>query len=94
MTYAPEAVVYHSRALSLRSFWQQHFNYGAGAFHFREARASRDQEPIKLEPPSFYMDLLLYPFRHLKTGRALQVAFLLLVSQAANAMGFLWERWN
>ena len=39
MTYAPEAVVYHARALTFRSFWRQHFKYGRGAFHFHQVRA-------------------------------------------------------
>lgn len=50
MIYAPEVVVYHAHALTLRTFWRRHFNYGRGAFRFREARVCRDQGRIKLEP--------------------------------------------
>ena len=92
MTYAPEAIVQHAHALKLRTFWRQHFNYGRGAFQFRQARALRDQEPIKLEPPSFYANLLRYPFVDSQNRRALLLALLLTVSQAANAAGFFWEK--
>jgi len=94
MTYAPEALVYHAHALTLRTFLRQHFNYGRGAFRFRQARAQRARGRIRLEPFSFYLNLLLYPFSQVQGRRALLVAALLGVSQWANATGFLWEWTN
>src|SRR5574341_76745 len=41
MAYAPEAIVYHSHALTLRSFWWQHYNYGRGARYFHALRTER-----------------------------------------------------
>jgi GT2 family glycosyltransferase len=41
MTYAPEVIVSHAHVLTLRTFWQQHFNYGRGAFRYHRARARR-----------------------------------------------------
>jgi GT2 family glycosyltransferase len=94
MTYAPEALVYHAHALKFHSFWRQHFNYGCGAFRFRQARAQRACGRIRLEPLSFYLNLLLYPFSQAQGWRAPLLAALLGVSQVANAVGFLWEGVN
>lgn len=91
LSYAPEAIVYHSHALTLGSFWQQHFNYGKGALRFRQARAYRDQQRIKVEPPAFYLNMVRYPFSEKQTGQAFRVALLLILSQLANGSGFLWE---
>jgi hypothetical protein len=41
MTYAPEVIVSHAHVLTLRTFWQQHFNYGRGVFRYHRARARR-----------------------------------------------------
>lgn len=92
MTYAPEAIVQHAHTMTLRTFWHQHFNYGRGACQFRQARALRDQEPIMLEPPSFYANLLRYPFVDSQNRRAVLLALLLTVSQVANAAGFFCEK--
>jgi glycosyltransferase involved in cell wall biosynthesis len=94
MTYAPEALVYHAHALTFRTFWRQHFNYGCGAFRFRQGRAQRAWGRIWLEPRAFYLNLLLYPFSQAQGRRALLLAALLGVSQVANAVGFLWEGVN
>ncbi|MBC8234770.1 glycosyltransferase [bacterium] len=90
--YAPEVLVYHAHALTFRTFWRQHFNYGRGAFHFHQLRAQRNQTRIRVEPKSFYLDLLRYPFSQTRGWRALWVAGLLIVSQVANATGFFREK--
>jgi cellulose synthase/poly-beta-1,6-N-acetylglucosamine synthase-like glycosyltransferase len=91
MAYVPEATVYHAHELTFRTFWQQHLNYGRGAFQFRQVRACRDRGHIKLEPVSFYLNLLRYPFLQARGWQALSLAALLVVAQVANAVGFLWE---
>jgi glycosyltransferase involved in cell wall biosynthesis len=91
MAYAPEAVVHHAHPLSLRTFLCQHFDYGRGAFRFREARATRARGRIKVEPFSFYLRLLAYPYAMAGEARRSALAALLLVSQMANAVGFLCE---
>jgi GT2 family glycosyltransferase len=91
MTYAADAIVYHAHALTFRTFWRQHFNYGRGATRFHAARARRSQEGVKLEPVSFYLELLRYPFARRTGWPALSLAVLLLISQGANALGFFWE---
>jgi glycosyltransferase involved in cell wall biosynthesis len=94
MTYAPEAVAHHAHDLTFRTFWRQHFNYGRGAHQFHQARSLRDQKPIKLEPPSFYTNLLRLPFVDSERLRAALLAGLLVVSQSANAAGFFWEKFS
>jgi glycosyltransferase involved in cell wall biosynthesis len=88
MTYASEVVVYHIHALTFRTFWRQHFNYGRGAYHFHQVRTRRDQEPIKLEPLAFYLNLVCYPFSQAPGRRASLLASMLVISQVANAAGF------
>ena len=92
MTYAPEILVYHAHSLTLRTFWRRHFNYGRGAFYFHRARTQRGQGRIRVEPLSFYLNLLCYPFSQARGLQALLLAVLIGVSQMANAIGFLWER--
>jgi glycosyltransferase involved in cell wall biosynthesis len=92
MVSVPEALVYHSHHLTLKSFWRQHFNYGRGAFHFRQVRARRDAAPVKVEPLNFYTDLLRYPFARSSNHLPILVMGLFLVSQVANTLGFFWEK--
>ncbi len=94
MTYAPEALVYHAHVLTFRAFWRQHFRYGRGAFYFHQARAHRARGRIRLEPLSFYLNLLRYPFSQVQGWHALLLAALLVMSQVANATGFFWEWTN
>ena len=92
MAFVPEAVIHHSHVLSLTTFSKQHFSYGRGAYQFRKARACRDASPIRIEPASFYINMLRYPFTNTKGVVALPLMFLLIGSQVANAAGFFWER--
>ena len=91
MTYAPEARIYHSHALTLRTFCRQHFNYGRGALCFHHLRARRGSGRFKVEPVSFYLNLLRYPYSQMRDRRLCLLALLLAVSQTANAAGFFWE---
>jgi len=94
MIYAPEVLVYHAHLLTFRTFWRQHFNYGRGAYSFHRARAQRGHRRIKVEPLSFYLYLLCYPFTQRRGQRPLLLAALLAMSQAANISGFWWEQVN
>jgi glycosyltransferase involved in cell wall biosynthesis len=91
MIYAPEVLVYHAHVLTFLRFLRQHFRYGRGAFSFHRARTQRGQKPIRLEPASFYTDLLRYPFLQAQRRTAFLPAVLLFLSQMANATGFFWE---
>ena len=92
MQYVPSATIQHAHALSLRSFWRQHFGYGRGAFCFHQVRANRTMEPIKVEPLKFYSDLLTYPLVERGVRSPLAVSGLFFLSQVATTTGFFWER--
>ena len=92
--YEPKAVVFHSHAMTLASFWKQHFNYGRGAFYFHQIRSNRCQTPLKVEPLSFYRDLLMFPVLQSKQFHSFLLSGLLFVSQLANSLGFFWEKWQ
>jgi len=91
LTYAPDAIVFHSHGLSLRTFLRQHFHYGQGAFYFHRVRSQRRHMRMQVEPMSFYLKMLSYPFACGQGRRAPLVAVLLLISQIANALGFFWN---
>jgi hypothetical protein len=95
----PAPMIWAAAGLTLLSFWRQQFHYGRGAFHFHRLRALRSGQRARLEPRSFYSGLLLHPL----TGEAaspgeggpmsrLLTTGLLVVSQAAVAAGYLWEK--
>ncbi len=92
MKYAPSATIQHAHALSLKSFWRQHFGYGRGAFCFHQVRAQRTDEQIKVEPLKFYTDLLTYPITRQNVRSPLMVSGLFFLSQVATTTGFFWER--
>lgn len=92
MVYAPDAQVYHAHRLTLKTFWRQHFNYGRGAFCFHQVRAQRTQDRVRVEPISFYFNLLTYPFLHPSSQPPILLAVLLFLSQVANVAGFFRER--
>jgi glycosyltransferase involved in cell wall biosynthesis len=90
--YAPEVIVNHSHGLIFSSFWRQHFNYGRGAFLFRQKCLHNRRQRIRLEPLTFYLKLLSYPFFHNRKQPAIRLSALLLLSQMANASGYLSKR--
>ncbi len=94
MTYAPEAVIYHAHPMSLTGFWDQQFNYGRGAHFFHRTRNRRNQEPMKFEPLSFYLNLIRYPFLRFKKVKAVSISGLIVLAQAANIVGFFWEQFK
>lgn len=90
VVYVPEAVVYHAHAMTLPSFMKQHFRYGCAASRFHQIRAARSRDPLRIEPYSFYWDLLRISFSHERVRRALLLTLLLAASQLVNAAGFFW----
>ena len=91
MLYARDAVVHHSHPLNLPAFWSQHFGYGRGARRYWRAHRHRCGEAVRVEPPRFYSGMLAHALRQEDMPNAPAVAALLLLSQAANVAGFLWE---
>src|SRR4030067_3400960 len=64
----------------------------AGAFYFHRARTQRGQGRIRVEPLSFYLNLLCYPFLQARGLQALLLAVVIGVIQMGNVNGLLWER--
>jgi glycosyltransferase involved in cell wall biosynthesis len=95
MAYAPDAVVVHQHALTLASFWRQHFRYGCGALRFHRARAHRHPERVaasRIRPdPHFYRQLVRRTATEPGHNRTLLLT-LVALAQAAGAVGFLRER--
>ncbi len=92
MIYLPRAIIFHEHYLQLFSFWRQHFNYGRGAWLYRWLRSQRKQEAVHLEPPGFYLKLISYPLTMAQDIRAYILTGMLFFTQAANGLGFLFER--
>ncbi len=91
MIYAPEVIVHHAHALSLRGFWKQHFNYGRGARRFHQVKAQGGRGDVKTDL-AFYIHLLRYPLQQVHVPQALVLDVLLILSLVAKTAGFLWER--
>jgi hypothetical protein len=89
LIYAPDALVRHAHPLTLRTFWQQHFNYGRGAYRLHQLRARRDARGICVEPLAFYLRMLGYPFARTRGREGAFLAALLAIAQAANAAGWI-----
>lgn len=90
--FVPEARVDHAHPLDLVRFLRQHFNYGRGAYYFRLLLARDHSGRVRVEPPSFYSNLLRYPLATGTGGRAIGISLLFGASQFANAAGFFFER--
>lgn len=86
LVYAPDAVVHHAHELGLQQFLRQHYQYGKGAAQFRSRRRARRRARVRLEPPEFYYEMLVSPF---KAGSSEPVvgSLLLLASQSALLAG-------
>lgn len=91
MTYAPEALIYHAHRLTCHSLCRQQFNYGRGAFRFHRLHARHRLHHLKIERSSFYVNALRYPFSEIRDTKKLLFLALIVLSQGANATGFLWE---
>ncbi|MCP5096736.1 MAG: glycosyltransferase, partial [Chloroflexi bacterium] len=92
LMFVPEAVVNHGHGLTAVTFWRQHVNYGCGAWQYHQLRAAHQQHALKLEPFSFYRNLLLFPLQRYSNVRGIVLMILLAVTQMANATGFFSEK--
>ena len=91
ITYAPEALIYHAHQLWLHSFCRQQFNYGCGAFRFHQLRARLGLQHLKIEPLSFYVNMLRYPLSEIQGPKKYLFLALIVLSQGTNAAGFFGE---
>lgn len=86
LRYVPEAVIFHSHRLTLRSFWNQHAGYGRGAWLYHTARAQRGAGPFRPDW-AFYKALSCSPLSEASTRDIIRGYWLLMIAQAANASG-------
>ena len=93
LSYAPEAVVRHAHALTLRALWRQHFGYGRGACRFHRARAARGAGGFRPEG-GFYLKLLRASLSRARGKASPAPPALLFWAQLANAAGFFYERFR
>ena len=83
VTWVPEAGVDHHQDLDLVRFWRQQERYGRGAH-----RVHAGAEGRRLQPPSFYRDLVRRGF-----GEGGRAGALVVLSQVATATGVAREAW-
>ena len=90
--YAPDALIYHSHKLALRSFIKQHFTYGRSTYVFRKLMK---QQQINLFRRRHFVSvkLLFCPLQYKKYGWVKMCALmgLMLVSQLSYATGAIFE---
>jgi hypothetical protein len=89
LTQIPGAIVTHRHFLSLASFLRQQFNYGRGGATYDWLRTQQGANRLRLQPVSFYANMLGFPWRTESGWNALVGSVLLLLSQVVNAVGFL-----
>ena len=75
----PGIVVFHAHELNLRSFLEQHYNYGRGSYVYHRAQAERHQR--RWQPLGFYISMM-------SRAPSMRVRMLLVLSQLAHTMGF------
>jgi glycosyltransferase involved in cell wall biosynthesis len=92
LTEVPDAVVHHFHVMGVRGLLRQHRNYGRGAYLVHRRRADAGGGKVRLEPPTFYWRLVTAPFGRVPVPRALRLSVLLVLTQAANALGYLEAR--
>jgi GT2 family glycosyltransferase len=94
LVYAPKARITHLRKLNPRGFVRQHYEYGMGAFDYHQILRAYGNRRLTPEPPTFYFELLTYPWKNWRGARAVYLSFLLAISQGANLSGFLnsWRK--
>jgi GT2 family glycosyltransferase len=91
LSFVPAAVVKHFHDLTFRSFWNQHFHYGRGAYTFRQILAADEMMGEQRPQPDFYIGLFLCLWRAGWNWSAARNLVLLMLSQLANIAGFLYE---
>jgi GT2 family glycosyltransferase len=91
----PEAIVVHRHALTLGSFWRQHFQYGRGAARFHEVCAARHSGRLR-DHLGFHTNLPRWWRVATATGehpgRLTRIIPRLALWQLANASGYVSER--
>lgn len=99
LVFAPEARIAHQHRLDLSSFVGQHFGYGRGAYRFNLSHQNRHDGASSIDS-SFYLNLIREVPARLAGSVPWRLALvsLLVVWQASNTAGYVWEiltrRWR
>lgn len=90
---ADDAVVTHAPELTLAEFWRRHVAYGRGAYRYHRARPLTTRASLRSELPFHGSLLRLVRPQLARVGarKAAPLAALLVLWQAANALGFVRE---
>jgi glycosyltransferase involved in cell wall biosynthesis len=91
MEFVSKAIVEHRQKLDFRSYVRQQFRYGRGACQFWRRRLSEDGAVNRVQPFSFYWDMLTYPFGRVPWLQIIPTVALLLLSQSAGVTGYYLE---
>jgi GT2 family glycosyltransferase len=92
MFFLPKAIVYHAHWLNFFSFYRQHFRYGRGAFYFHKKFSHQNHNMLYIEPLTFYLNIIVFPFVQSSGVKAVMLAALLCLSQIANLSGFVYTK--
>jgi glycosyltransferase involved in cell wall biosynthesis len=96
LVWVPSALLRHDPALRLSSYSRVFFNYGRGAYHYREIRAERKSGTM-VEDLGFHAALprlTLKKLARLPVRRLPGTLALLALWQVSNAAGFAYEIFN
>jgi GT2 family glycosyltransferase len=93
LVFCPDAIVDHFHHMTLRRFWRQHANYGAGARHLHRVMEARNVGRPRFERLGFYGRLVTWPIRQ-HGLRGADLAGLMVLSQTAMVAGYLRARRN
>ena len=95
LVYEPTAVVVHRHALTIGSFWRQHFQYGRGAARFHDVCAARHSSRLR-DHFGLHASLPRWWRRATATGNhpgnPARIIPRLALWQLANASGYVTER--
>ena len=92
MVYVPEAIVFHAHELGFRSYLRQHFAYGQGALRYHFGGSGKPS--CGVGSLAFYWNLILFPLRQREIPGKYRLTFLMALSQAATAAGFVAGLWS
>jgi glycosyltransferase involved in cell wall biosynthesis len=90
--YVPQIRVEHRHALNFRQFLRQHFSYGYGARFYHVIKVQRRGSDLRIESPSFYLKLILFPFSKARSLRAFLLSLCLCLSQVCIAAGYFMAK--
>lgn len=91
IAYAADAIIHHFHGLTVKAFLTQHFNYGRGAFIFRQiARGSRGKR-TPVPAWRFYRDLPRFLVAQERGFRAMAALLLVGLSQIVSPVGYVFQ---